>query len=386
MQRSENSAENDWGTGGLNSFADIFIRFPHTFENAASYERGLDIGRALAYVRYDADSVHVEREYFASYPDRALVGRIASDRPISFGVELSIPHLTEEEPRQKRGSVYADGNTLGMNGVMRYYNVRFSGQLRVFSNGTVTAADGKLQVANATDTHFVFCGATNYELRPEVFLEQQRQKKLRDFDPAPLAASIADLACSRSFEELRARHVSDHAALFGRVSLRLGETEVPEATTEELLIAYAKGERSRYLEALYFQYGRYLLIAASRPGCLPANLQGVWNCHDHSPWGAGYWHNINVQMNYWPAFITNVAETFTAYKDFNEAFRPAAAALNWTWFGRRALPPTSRFAPRRGIPAVSATRGSPKPAVTSLSRLSMKIASNLPPRRAAYIG
>ncbi|MBQ7982343.1 MAG: hypothetical protein IJ302_02150, partial [Clostridia bacterium] len=75
---------------------------------------------------------------------------------------------------------------------------------------------------------------------------------------------------------------------------------------------------------LYFQYGRYLLIASSRPGCLPANLQGVWNYHDRSPWGSGYWHNINVQMNYWPAFITNLAETFDAYRDFNEAFRPAA--------------------------------------------------------------
>ena len=73
IQVTENSAENDYGTGGLNSFADIFLRFPHTFENATSYERGLDIGRALAYVRYDADGVHVELEYFASYPDRALV-------------------------------------------------------------------------------------------------------------------------------------------------------------------------------------------------------------------------------------------------------------------------------------------------------------------------
>ena len=93
--------------------------------------------------------------------------------------------------------------------------------------------------------------------------------------------------------------------------------------TDELLADYAAGTPSRYLEALYFQFGRYLLIASSRPGTLPANLQGVWNYHDRSPWGAGYWHNINVQMNYWPAFITNLAETFEAYRDFNEAFRPA---------------------------------------------------------------
>ncbi|MBR5446018.1 MAG: glycoside hydrolase family 95 protein, partial [Clostridia bacterium] len=117
--------------------------------------------------------------------------------------------------------------------------------------------------------------------------------------------------------------ILDYTALHGRVQLELGETEVPDAMTDELLDAYSKGTASRYPEVLYFQYGRYLLISSSRPGCLPANLQGVWNCHDRSPWGSGYWHNINVQMNYWPAFVTNLAETFDAYVDFNLAFRPA---------------------------------------------------------------
>ena len=324
VQITENSAENDWGTGGLNSFADIFIRFPHSFEEATNYERGLDIGRALAYVGYNIGDIRVEREYFATYPDRAVVGRITSSKPLSLEVELQIPHLTEEEPRQKRGSVSASGNTLTMSGIMCYFHVRFGGQLRVFSDGSVTAEDGKLQVKDATNTHFIFCGATNYELRPEVFLEEDRQKKLRDFDPADLVNSITDKACASTYDELKAHHMADHTNLFGRVTAHFGETEVPDAMTDDLLAAYAKGERSRYLEALYFQYGRYLLIACSRPGCLPATLQGVWNCHDRSPWGSGYWHNINVQMNYWPAFITNAAETFTAYKDFNEAFRPAA--------------------------------------------------------------
>ena len=324
IQVTENSAENDGGNGGLNSFADIFLRFPHTFEEATDYERGLDIGRALAYVGYTVDSVRIQREYFASYPDRAIVGRVTADKPVSFEVEVQIPYLNEDEPRQKRGTVTSEGTAITMNGVMCFYNVRMNAQLRVFSDGCVTAADGKLQITDATDTHFVFCGTTNYELRPEVFLENDPKKKLRDFDPAPLVADIADKACAHSYDELKSRHVEDHAALFGRVIANFGETEVPAAMTDELLAAYAKGEKSRYLEALYFQFGRYLLIASSRPGCLPATLQGVWNCHDRSPWGSGYWHNINVQMTYWPAYITTVAETFTASKDFNEAFRPAA--------------------------------------------------------------
>ena len=324
IQITENSTENPGGLGGLNSFADIFVRFPYKFEDTSDYERGLDISHALAYVRYDCGGVHVEREYFASYPDRAVVGRITSSEAVSYTVEVQIPYLTDEENREKRGCVSSEGELITMVGVMCHYNVRFEGQLRVFSDGTVTVADGKLYIADAKDTYFIFCGATNYELRPEVFLENDPKKKLCDLDPHEKVCAILKNASTYSFDELKARHIEDHRSLFSRVDVQFGETDVPEAMTDELLAAYAQGEKSRYLEVLYFQYGRYLLIASSRPGCLPANLQGVWNCHDKSPWGAGYWHNINVQMNYWPAFITNIGETFTAYRDFNEAFRPAA--------------------------------------------------------------
>ncbi len=324
IQITENSLENPGALGGLNSFADILIRFPHTFEEVSGYERGLDIGRALAYVRYDHGSLHMEREYFTSYPDRALAGRITSSAPVSFAVELQIPFLTEEEGREKRGTVTAEGSLITMAGVMCAYNVRFEGQLQVYTDGTVAAENNRLQITDATDTRFVFCCGTNYELRPEVFLEPDNKKKLRDFDPHSLVSSILEKTRVYSYAEMKARHLEDYTGLFGRVEVQLGETEVPAAMTNELLEAYGKGEKSRYLEVLYFQFGRYLLISSSRPGCLPANLQGVWNCHDRSPWGSGYWHNINVQMNYWPAFITNLAETFDAYRDFNIAFRPAA--------------------------------------------------------------
>ncbi|MBO7403683.1 MAG: glycoside hydrolase N-terminal domain-containing protein, partial [Clostridia bacterium] len=324
IQITENSAENPGGLGGLNSFADLYLRFPHVFEKTTGYERGLDIGRALAYVRYDQDGVHVEREYFASYPDRAVVGHIASSAPLSFGIEVQIPFLTEEEGRQKRGTVTAEGDTITMAGVMCAYNVRFEGQLRVFTDGALTVSDSTLRVENARETTFVFCCGTNYELRPEVFLESDGRKKLRDFDPHENVTKWMNAAAVRPYEELKHRHIEDYRRLFGRVRLELGECDVPGKTTDELIAAYGKGEKSRYLEVLYFQFGRYLLISSSRPGTLPANLQGTWNCHDRSPWGSGYWHNINVQMNYWPAFITNLAETFDAYRDFNLAFRPAA--------------------------------------------------------------
>ncbi len=324
IQITENSTENPGHLGGLNSFADLYFHFPHTEDGVQNYERGLDIGRALAYVRYDADGVHVEREYFASYPDRAIVGRISSGAPVTLTAEVQIPFLTEEEGREKRGEVTTAGNTITMSGIMCAYQVRFAAQLTVRTDGTVRAEDGKLTICGATETVFVFCGATNYELRPEVFTEPDNHKKLRSFDPLPLVGKLAASAAAYSYEELLVRHETDYRALFDRVSLDLGETAVPEPMTDKLLEDYSAGIQSRYLETLYFQFGRYLLIASSRPGCLPATLQGVWNCHDRSPWGSGYWHNINVQMNYWPAFVTGLAETFDAYLDYNLAFRPQA--------------------------------------------------------------
>lgn len=323
IQITENSLENpDW-LGGLSSFADIFIRFRDE-RVVRGYERGLDLDHALAYVGYSLGETKVHREYFASYPDRVLVGKISSSSPLSYDIELSIPFLTEEEHRVKRGNVSVHENDIIISGTMEAYNIHYAGVLRVFSDGEVSQSGGSLRIERATSTYYIFSPGTNYELTPHVFLEKDNKKKLRDFDPLPAVIShICDVS-SLTYDELKTRHEADYTNLFGRVKLDIGSGETPDLPTDELLGKYSEGERCRYLEILYFQFGRYLLISSSRPGGLPANLQGVWNCHDRSPWGSGYWHNINVQMNYWPAFVTNLSETFEAYRAFNEAFRPAA--------------------------------------------------------------
>ncbi|MBP3377324.1 MAG: glycoside hydrolase N-terminal domain-containing protein, partial [Clostridia bacterium] len=326
IQITENSLENPWHFGGLNNFAEIYLHFPHELEKVSGYERGLVLNDGLAYVRYDAGEVHVEREYFMSYPDRALVGRVKTSRKVDFETELVVPFVNDHEERAKTGEVTSENNLITMRGNMKYWNINFEGQLKAFSDGEITAKDGKLYVRGATDTYFIFTGATNYELRPEVFLEEDDKKKLRDFDPHSIVCDIMEGAAAHSYDELKSRHTEDFSSIFGRVELDLGETDVPALMTDELLREYSEGKRSRYLEVLYFQYGRYLLLSSSREGCLPANLQGVWNCHDYSPWGSGYWHNINVQMNYWPAFSTNLAETFEAYRAYNAAYMEKAEA------------------------------------------------------------
>ena len=177
IQITENSLENpDW-LGGLTSFADIIIGFPGLDGDISGYERGLDLDNAVAYVDYTSGDVKVRREYFASYPDRALAGRILTSAPVSLRVDLRIPFLTEEEHRAKRGTVRAEGSTVIMQGTMEAYRIRFEGCLRVFSDGDVRAEDGGLRIDGSRDTYFVFCCGTNYELRPEVFLEKDNRKK-----------------------------------------------------------------------------------------------------------------------------------------------------------------------------------------------------------------
>lgn len=325
LQITENSVENPGNLGGLNSLCDIYVEFPH--ENVENYERGLDLSTAVSHVKYSIGGVGWRREYFADYPDKALVMRFSADKPgaLSFVLAPKISFLTDEEGREKTGEVKASGNLITLNGRMAAYNVRFEAQLIVLPDGgTLNSGDCSISVDGADSAVIIFGCATNYELKPSVFLENDPKKKLRDFDPHEKCSEIIESASKYSYDELLKRHIGDYSSLFGRVSFELDDADDCDAATDALLAKYASGERSAYLETLYFQYGRYLLISSSRRGCLPANLQGVWNCHDKSPWGSGYWHNINVQMNYWPAFVCNLAETFDAYSDYNAAFRPAA--------------------------------------------------------------
>lgn len=321
IQITENSLLNV--NGGLNSFADIFISFPHKENNITDYERSLDISESIAKVRYNCGNNHIEREYFATYPDRAIIGKIKTSEKTDLIFDLRIAHLTEEPGLEKYGSKETREDTIIIQGTIKSYNVRFNGQLKIRTDGHICLESDTIKVENAQNTEFIFCGATNYDLSPNIFTEQDKLKKLRDFDPKEKAYNILKNAYQYTYDELKQRHTEDYRKLFDRVALDLAGCEEPKETTDKLVSSYNE-RNSRYLEILYFQYGRYLLISSSRKGALPANLQGVWNCHEKAPWGGTYFHNINVQMNYWPAFITNIGETFDSYLDYNVAARKQA--------------------------------------------------------------
>jgi alpha-L-fucosidase 2 len=315
----------------LTNAAEIYLRFPH--QEVSAYERGLVLDTATAYCRYTCDGVRYSREYFTSYPDGVLAVRLTADQPGALAFVLA-PEIPFQHPfgdqdtdctMGRTATVRASGDRIEADCQLEYYGILFAAQFRLETDGELEAGDGTLAVGNATEATIYFSCGTNYVLGTRVFSEEDPKRKLDPVDPRDRIAATVEAARSKGYTALKAAHEEDVSSIFGRVSLDLGdEGELDDLPTDELLKRYGDGETSGYLEALYYQYGRYLLIASSRQGCLPANLQGIWTCHRQSPWGSGYWHNINVQMNYWPVFSTNMAELFPPYCDLNQAFRQKA--------------------------------------------------------------
>jgi alpha-L-fucosidase 2 len=323
--------------GGLNNFAEVFLEFPHTAPG--KYSRDLVLNSATAHVSYDDSGVSYQREYFASYPDKVFVIRLRASKAgtLEFTLRPTIPYLADfrrakDDNRGKHGTVKADGNIITLAGTMDYYGIKFEGQFKVIpQGGTLIAANsdgGSISVRGATSAVILIAVGTNYQIgNPQVFSATDRLGKLKGFpDPHKKVSDAIAAAATRSYDELLARHEADYTKLYGRVDFSL-DAPMPSITTDKLIDAVRSGESSHFLDELAFQFGRYLLISSSRSGALPPNLQGVWNVYQDPPWTAGYWHNVNQQMNYWLAFNTNLPELFDPYIDFYRAYLPAHQAL-----------------------------------------------------------
>lgn len=340
IQITENSLANPYRSGwhklgdkppytgaGLNSFAELYVDFGH--REVTEYERELNISDAIARVKYVSDGVKYAREYFTSYPDKVLAMRFTSEGgKLSFFLHPEIPHLTDlslsRDGFAKLGGIACDENGITLAGEMEYYGIKYEGRLELsLSGGICTVKDNRIAVDDADEAVLIFACATNYRLESRVFTEPDPKKKLSPYPhPHNEVADRIERAIRKGYTSLLADHLRDYHTLFDRVSIAIGDYDT--RPTDLLLSEYQSGGSSRYLEMLLYQYGRYLLISSSREGCLPANLQGVWCAHNISPWSAGYWHNINLQMNYWPAEVANLKETFIPYADYNKAYMAAA--------------------------------------------------------------
>ena len=272
------------------------------WKNLASYRRELDLSEAIARITYEESGAKYQREVFVSAPDQAVVVRIAANRrgAITLVASLDRPERFETRPSGAHELLITGQLNNGTDGD----GMKFAGRLRAIANGgRVSIANGNLRVHAANEVLLLLTAATDYR----GFAGRQTSD--------PVQASLDDMekASRKSWSALRQAHVAGHQRFFNRASLTLDDGQAAsiaaaQAPTNRRLVALKQGANDPALMSLYFQYGRYLLISSSRPGGLPANLQGLWAEGIQTPWNGDYHLNINVQMNYWPAEVGNLSE------------------------------------------------------------------------------
>ena len=279
---------------------DLHLQFDHAANAVRNYKRQLDLSSATATVDYQVDHIAFHREHFVSIPDEVFASRLSADQPgaLSFTISLDRPERFE--------TIATADNELLIQGTLNDGHggkgITYAARLRVLAKGgNVTRESNTLRIQYADHVTLLLTAATDFR----GFAGRQ----LTD----PLAATSADLdkAAAKSFDELRAAHRQSFAHWFDRVSLALDDGHVHHNAllpTDQRLVAVTTGTPDPALAALYFNFGRYLLISSSQPGGLPANLQGIWAHEIQTAWN-GDWHlDINVQMNYWPAEVCNLSE------------------------------------------------------------------------------
>lgn len=321
------------GFGAYQSFMNLYIQFGGSGEHD-KYVRDLDLSTASAMVSYKREDVMYTRHYFVSYPDNVFVGRIECERK-------EAPKKDDDEvvpeaptfcatlyivPEQKGGIVKAENNLITLEGTVMANkgldsdegadrnSMKYGAAVAfVTDGGEIYSKEGRICLKDVKSFTFIVSLATDY---------------INDFprfsdgsNPLAKALDTVSKAKEKSFSELYKTHLKDYQELFGRVKFNLGEEEIILPTDHMLSRFEKKGEYRRNLITTLFHYGRYLLIASSRDGSLPANLQGIWNAKNDPPWCCDYHFNVNVQMNYWPAYVANLAETALPYIDFVNSLR-----------------------------------------------------------------
>ena len=273
------------------AFGDVRLAFPEP-AGATGYRRSLDLDTAIAKVNYRVGDATFTRECFATFPGQVLVWRVTADKPgrVSFTATMDSPHKSAQPAAQH-------GDQLSLAGQVEPDGLSFESRLKLTATGgEVTVKDNTVIVENADSAMLVLAAATSFQ-------------NYRDISADPAARNDATLSAvgGKDFDTLLQAHLADYQCLFRRVSLDLGQTAAATLPTDQRIRGFASGNDPG-LAVLAFQYGRYLLIASSRAGGQPANLQGIWNDSLHPPWDSKWTVNINTEMNYWPAEVANLSE------------------------------------------------------------------------------
>ncbi len=293
--------------GSFQTLGDLRINFGKKsgYEN---YYRELDLEEAIVRVNYSQGDVNFSREIFSSYPDQVMVARFTADQAgqISFTCTLDRP---------ERFKSYTENEQLIMSGALSDgkggENLQYMARLKAVSKkGTISYEGDKIIVENADEVILFLSASTDYVL-------DYPDYKGRDY--VNITNENIEKALGKSYKKLLKSHIEEYRNYYSRVSFDLTSEEIVEVPTDERIISFKKTQSDPHLVELCFQYGRYLLISSSRPGCLPANLQGVWTNKIQTPWNGDYHTDVNIEMNYWPAEITNLSEMHMPYFDLIES-------------------------------------------------------------------
>lgn len=285
--------------GSYEMLGDLELRFEHGTNAPVNYRRALDLHTAVATVSYEVGGVKFEREMFSSAPDQVLVIRLKASKKgaLNLRVALSRPEAAGVKTRGNE-QLWMQGQL--WNGVTNA-GMKFTTRLAVLTEpGKVQAAGNALSIENATTVTLLLTAATDYRMQLPDW---------RAGDPDIITAERLNAAMMKPYRRVRDAHVADYQKLFKRVNFNLAG-EASDLPTDARLEAVKQGGFDPGLIELYFQFGRYLMISSSRPGDMPANLQGIWADGIQPPWSSDYHANINLQMIYWPVETANLVECF----------------------------------------------------------------------------
>ena len=322
-------------TGAYQAFGDVLVDFNQGA--ATNYLRQLDLQRAVHTVSYESGGVKFRREAFANFPAKVIVFRFTADKPgaLTGAVSLTDMHA---------GKIVADKNRLTASGSLQGYTykggsakkdqpeyaiaLQYEAQVAVLHDGGTTSVDGgKISFKNANSVTLLLAAGTDFV--------QDRKQGWRGALPHAAVTARLEAAEKKDYTALLAEHLRDYQNLFDRLTLSLDGAKSATVPTDVRQKQYDGAKPDLGLEELMFQYGRYLLISASRPGGLPANLQGKWNMKNHPAWRCDYHTDVNLEMNYWLADVANLGECFQPFADWIQSIRAVRLEATKKAFGTR---------------------------------------------------
>ncbi len=271
-------------------FGDLYINF-HGHENFTDYSRSLNLEEAISTVAYRVGTKVFKREVFASHPDELIVIRLSANEAKALNFSLAFDALHEQK------TISATDNTMALKVHVKDGALGGVATLKVKSDGTISATNGQLQIADAKEATIYLSAATNYVNYKDV-----------SGNAEDLASERLKLVEHKTYKAFKSHHIADYQKLYKRFSIAFDDNGRSLLTTDKRIEAFKENPDDPQLLALYVQYGRYLLIAGSREGSRPNTLQGIWNDKIRPPWESKYTVNINTEMNYWPVEMTNLSE------------------------------------------------------------------------------